>query len=151
MAYTRVQMRRGAQSEWDTNNPTLAPGEIGLDLTNGKIKIGNGTSTWLQLTYFTESAYELAKKLGFVGTEQQWLLSLVGPTGTQGEVGPGLAILGSFVSLEALESAVTDPNVGDAYSIIGELYTWNGSSWVNVGPILVGVDSPLPLIFATAL
>lgn len=78
MAYTRVQFRRGTQSEWDTNNPTLAPGEVGLNLTTGKIKIGNGTTTWSSLEYFAESAYELAQRLGFEGTEQEWLDSLSG-------------------------------------------------------------------------
>lgn len=33
------------------------------------------------------SAYEVALENGFVGTEQQWLASLVGPQGPQGEKG----------------------------------------------------------------
>ena len=300
MAYTRVQYRRGTEAEWNTNNPILAPGEPALNLTNGKIKIGNGSTAWAELEYFAETAYELAVRLGFTGTEQEWLnslsgyaiavengftgtqeewlLSLVGPpanisTGTvttgdpgsqasvsisgtapdytidftipqgiegiqgiqgetgpigptgatgiewrgewdsstdyvdndavfyqgaswfasgdpdigeeptelsvhwyplalqgatgpqglqgiQGEqgiqgpigpVGPGLSILGSFVSFEALEAAVTNPNTGDAYTVNGDLYTWNGTSWINVGPIVTSIDSPLPLIFATGL
>ena len=78
MAYTRVQFRRGTQTEWESNNPTLAPGEVGLDLTTGKIKIGTGEIAWNDLEYFAESAYELAKRLGFEGTEQEWLDSLSG-------------------------------------------------------------------------
>ncbi len=35
-----------------------------------------------------ESAYDLAVSLGFDGTEAQWLASLVGPQGEQGEPGP---------------------------------------------------------------
>lgn len=276
--YTRIQFRRGTEAEWSEGNPILAPGEAALNLTNGKLKIGDGSTPWLSLEYFAETAYELATRQGFEGTEQEWLLSLVGPPanisagtvttgepetdadivlsgtapdytinftipqgpvgpqGIQGEVGPigptgatgitwqglwdlvtdyvdndavfyegaswfasgnpptgdipsesslywfplalqgatgpqgpqgiqgeqgiqgptgpvgpGLSILGSFVTFELLESSVTNPSIGDAYSVQGELYTWNGIEWVNVGPILVGVDSPLPLIFATAL
>lgn len=35
-----------------------------------------------------KSAYELAVALGFAGTEAEWLASLVGPAGPQGEPGP---------------------------------------------------------------
>lgn len=34
------------------------------------------------------SAYEVAVQAGFVGTEAEWLASLVGPQGAQGETGP---------------------------------------------------------------
>lgn len=42
------------------------------------------------------SAYELALLEGFVGTEQEWLDSLVGPIGPQGPVGTDLTYLTSF-------------------------------------------------------
>lgn len=35
-----------------------------------------------------ESAYEIAVRHGFEGTEEEWLDSLVGPQGPQGEQGP---------------------------------------------------------------
>lgn len=35
-----------------------------------------------------KSAYQIAIKHGFVGTEQEWLASLVGPKGDHGEQGP---------------------------------------------------------------
>lgn len=50
MAVT-IQVRRGTLSNWTTVNPILADGEIGLDLTSLRIKVGNGTSTWNQLDY----------------------------------------------------------------------------------------------------
>ena len=34
------------------------------------------------------SGYELAKQKGFIGTEEEWLASLVGPQGPQGKQGP---------------------------------------------------------------
>ena len=42
------------------------------------------------------SAYEIALQEGFVGTEQEWLDSLVGPEGPQGPVGTDLTYLTSF-------------------------------------------------------
>lgn len=50
MAVT-IQSRRGTLSNWSTVNPILADGEIGVDLTSLRIKVGNGTSTWNQLDY----------------------------------------------------------------------------------------------------
>lgn len=35
-----------------------------------------------------KSAYEIAQEAGFEGTESEWLVSLIGPKGDQGEAGP---------------------------------------------------------------
>ena len=35
-----------------------------------------------------KSAYEIAKELGYQGTEEEWLESLKGPQGIQGDIGP---------------------------------------------------------------
>lgn len=51
MAY-RILLRRDTSSNWTTNNPVLASGEPGFETDTGKMKIGNGTSTWQQLQYF---------------------------------------------------------------------------------------------------
>ena len=50
MAVT-IQSRRGTAANWSTVNPILADGEIGIDLTNLRLKVGNGTSTWSLLDY----------------------------------------------------------------------------------------------------
>lgn len=48
------------------------------------------------------TAYGLAVKRGFVGTLDEWLASLVGPTGPQGA---GLVFDGTYPTLEALQQA----------------------------------------------
>jgi hypothetical protein len=53
---TRMQQRRGTALQWSTSNPVLAAGEIGFETDTSKFKIGNGSSTWTALTYFTNSA-----------------------------------------------------------------------------------------------
>jgi hypothetical protein len=52
---TRMQQRRGTSSQWTTSNPVLAAGEIGFETNTGKFKMGDGTSTWSALSYFTDS------------------------------------------------------------------------------------------------
>lgn len=44
-------MRRGTTSEWSTANPTLASGEVGVDTTLTKFKVGNGSTAWNSLGY----------------------------------------------------------------------------------------------------
>ena len=49
---SKIQIRRDTENNWSTNNPILEAGEIGFNLTNGKHKIGDGTSHWSSLPYF---------------------------------------------------------------------------------------------------
>jgi len=46
-----IKLRRDTAANWASVNPVLASGEMGLDTTNDKIKIGNGSSTWSALPY----------------------------------------------------------------------------------------------------
>lgn len=50
---TRMQQRRGTASQWTTANPVLAAGEIGFETDTSKFKIGDGSSSWSTLPYFT--------------------------------------------------------------------------------------------------
>jgi hypothetical protein len=52
---TRIQMRRGTTSEWNSANPTLNEGEIGYNSTLGQIKVGDGSSLWSELDYLVSS------------------------------------------------------------------------------------------------
>jgi hypothetical protein len=49
----QIQHRRDIEANWISSNPILAAGEIGIATDVNKIKIGNGTSTWTQLSYYT--------------------------------------------------------------------------------------------------
>jgi len=57
--YTRIKLRRDIASDWNTLNPTLLAGEIGIDTTNNKIKIGTGAATWTALPYATLTPTEI--------------------------------------------------------------------------------------------
>lgn len=50
---TRIQLRRDTAANWTSNNPTLAEGELGLELDTNKFKIGNGLDDWDTLNYST--------------------------------------------------------------------------------------------------
>lgn len=55
----KIQLRRDTTSNWDSNNPVLLLGEIGLDITSGNFKIGNGTSQWSELEYFSTAVEDV--------------------------------------------------------------------------------------------
>ena len=67
---TRMQQRRGTAAQWTSGNPVLAAGEIGFATDLGKFKVGNGTSTWSNLKYFTDAESALESVLGGIsGTD----------------------------------------------------------------------------------
>lgn len=71
MPFIQIQFRRGTAAEWSANNPTLAEGEMGIELDSRRFKIGDGDTEWNLLAY--------GGLQGDVG--------LTGATGIQGETG----------------------------------------------------------------
>lgn len=89
------------------------------------------------------SAYALAVKHGYLGSEEEWLAELVGPQGPAGQDGAGVEIRGTYSDLEALEDAISNPNQGDMYNVGTaapyQIYMWDETTppgaWVNQGQI----------------
>lgn len=48
---TGIQLRNDTASNWTSDNPTLAQGEIGLETDTNRIKFGDGTTAWNALSY----------------------------------------------------------------------------------------------------
>lgn len=48
---TKIQVRRDTASNWTSNNPTPASGEMCYETDTGKLKIGNGTTPYNSLPY----------------------------------------------------------------------------------------------------
>lgn len=70
----RIQLRRDTSTNWSTNNPTPLAGEPCFETDTGKLKIGDGSTTYNDLAYQGGgSAYELpvasSKTLGGVKIE----------------------------------------------------------------------------------
>jgi len=51
----RILIRRDSATQWETLNPALHQGEIGLDLTNKRMKVGDGFNNWNDLDYIDEA------------------------------------------------------------------------------------------------
>ena len=50
----KIQLRRDTATNWTAANPVLSAGEVGVDLTNKKIKIGDGATQWNSLEYWDD-------------------------------------------------------------------------------------------------
>jgi hypothetical protein len=49
---TTLQLRRGSGENWNSVNPTLSNGELGLNTDNRLFKVGDGLTTWTSLPYY---------------------------------------------------------------------------------------------------
>jgi Major tropism determinant N-terminal domain len=58
-AITSIKLRQGTAAAWTSANPTLLAGEPGYETDTGKLKIGNGTSTWTALAYWDDQSAPL--------------------------------------------------------------------------------------------
>jgi hypothetical protein len=129
-----VQIRRGTTSQWAQSTKILRVGELGIDLTLNKLKIGNGTSLWVDLPFIVKGDTGAASTVpGPQGP--------IGPQGPQGPQGVAVDLQGSVALIASLPT--TGNSINDAYIVDedGDLYVWNGSSWYSAGQI-VGPQGP---------
>ncbi len=52
----QMVLRRGTTAEWTSANPVLASGELALDTSQSKFKIGDGVTPWNSLAFATGTA-----------------------------------------------------------------------------------------------
>lgn len=148
---TVIQFRRGLAAEWQSVNPVLAQGEMGLELDTNQAKIGDGVLAWNDLPYSgIQGPAGPAGPQGIQGIQgEQGPQGLQGIQGVQGEQGPqgeaglpgtSVRILGEVATPGDLPSGASP---GDSYIVDsdGDLWTWTGMSWLSVGQI-VGPQGP---------
>ena len=56
MAY-RILLRRDSSENWVASNTVLMAGEPGYVTDTGELKIGDGVSTWTDLSYYPNLEY----------------------------------------------------------------------------------------------
>ena len=58
-----IQIRRDTAANWTSADPTLAQGETGYETDTGKLKIGDGSTAWTSLAYYSQSASDISSGL----------------------------------------------------------------------------------------
>jgi len=126
---TRMQQRRGTAQQWNTANPILAAGEIGFETDTGAFKIGNGSSAWSTLKYFTDAsgAPELLDTLNelaaALGDDPQYLSNHVSATTNV----HGIANTANLATLDDVSDAVSNAEV-DQSTLAGVGIDWNAGT-----------------------
>lgn len=132
---TRIQHRRATASEWNSLNPVLSDGEIGVSFfTEGldlktEIRIGNGESPWLELAPISGPEGPIGQ-IGPVGPTGP---AVTGPTGPTGPTGANVEITGP--------TAPSEPIVGQFWfdETDGRLYLYyqdeDSAQWIQVNII----------------
>jgi hypothetical protein len=82
----RIQIRRDTIEGWEAADPILAVGEMGFEITTGRIKVGDGASPWSDLPYTNEGP---TGPTGYTGTTgPTGVTGWTGTTGPTGRTGP---------------------------------------------------------------
>ena len=69
---TQIQLRHDSGSIWTLVNPILAQGELGIELDTTNIKVGDGITSWNNLSYikFISSSFALTASYAMNGGGQ---------------------------------------------------------------------------------
>ena len=67
-----IRIRRDTSANWALNDPVLFAGEIALDLTAKRVKLGDGFNEWSNLEYLNDS--ELAAIRSDYGNETDFII-----------------------------------------------------------------------------
>ena len=106
----RFQLRKGTALQWFEANPVLIAGEPGYETDTGKLKIGDGVSTWTDLDEYITGPTGGTGEIGPTGS-----IGITGPTGSIGVTGP----TGSIGATGPTGSAGTGPNIFYGNQTIG--------------------------------
>lgn len=116
--------------------PQGDPGSDGRDGQDGYgLSFSGAVSSVLELpsTPTAGTTYMVGELVYVYDSTNGWVQG-VGYRGPKGDNGTSITIKGQFSSTDSL-SLVSSKTIGDSYSIEGDLWTWTGSSWVNVGRV----------------
>lgn len=143
MSVIQIQFRRDTAANWTSANPTLAAGEQGLDTTNLRLKMGDGSTAWTSLAYLsTRILSGSGAPAGGLGVDGDLYydstntrlygpkaagawgggVSLIGPQGIQGIQGiqgnPGVSP-NAFTTITGTTGTATADSASDSLQITG--------------------------------
>ncbi len=62
----QIQLRRDTGANWSSVNPVLAQGELGVNLTTGAFKTGDGSTAWNSLPYVANNVLSVFGRTGTI-------------------------------------------------------------------------------------
>ena len=113
---TRIVMRNDLAANWTTNNPVLLTGELGIENDTGYFKIGDGATTWNDLSYANK--FEATPTAAHYEVEAQ---------DNEDDLAALARVVGSTTLNKDDIGIVKRAIAGDAMSYTA--YVYNGSTW----------------------
>ena len=111
---TRIKLRRDLAANWTQTNPVLAAGEPGLETDTGRVKYGNGTTPWTQLSYGGGGAASLTDEGNVVvtaGSTEHWIATQRKEQGDTQPSGLRYDSVGNLYALTRTYDDLADYNV----------------------------------------
>ena len=117
---TRIQLRNDLAATWNSKNPVLKKGEIGIEIDTRKMKVGDGTTTWNALSYMGADANDILAVINDNRDTCTQIELTQGQTDTDG--------LATITSPKKGDTAIVSKLiVGDKKSYTA--YVYNGENW----------------------
>ena len=142
MAVVQIQLRNDTAANWTSVNPTLLMGELGVERSTNKIKIGDGSTAWSSLSY----AYDPTVLVTLTGTQTLTNKTISGSSNTLSNI-PNSALTNSSITINgssvALGGTVTITGLPTQTGNSGKYLTTDGTnaSWATI------TTDPNPQIF----
>lgn len=117
---TRIQLRNDLAATWNSKNPVLKKGEIGIEIDTRKMKVGDGTTAWKALSYMGADVNDILAVINDNRDTCTQIELTQDQTDTEG--------LATITSPKKGDTAiVSKPIAGDKKSYTA--YVYNGENW----------------------
>ena len=142
MAVVQIQLRNDTAANWTSVNPTLLVGELGVERSTNKIKIGDGSTAWSSLSY----AYDPTVVVTLTGIQTLTNKTISGSSNTLSNI-PNSALTNSSITVNgssvSLGGSVTISGLPTQTGNSGKYLTTDGTnaSWATI------TTDPNPQIF----
>jgi hypothetical protein len=127
----RIRLRGDTAANWSNVNPTLAEGEVGVEFgatpADTKFKIGDGTTIWSVLPYFSGGGAGAAEEIDFA--PQGSIEAITVQAAVVEAAADAAGALATHAALVAGSSSHL-PNPGT----VGQVLTVVGGSWASADP-----------------
>jgi hypothetical protein len=139
---TAIRIRRGTTLQWNSTNRVLQQGELGLDTTLNKLKVGNNSSLWSGLPFLNvlpSEVNELCQDAVFASLDHE-LHTNITVTHNDNSNQIVLSTGPDVVTFSSLNNTLTDPSSG--YVPIGDVGNPDGVASLDSNGFIP--DSEIP-------
>ena len=157
---TKIQVRRDTAANWTSADPTLSDGEMGYETDTGYMKVGDGSTAWSSLAYFTPGDVSDDNTTYTISTAQNASDADVTLTGSDASTDSvklvaganiTLTVAGDNITIDATDTGlldITGESIGDLSDVDtsavtnGNILTYNSGTgtWTAGAPAVTALN-----------